>query len=179
MNVEEKIAAVRASNCVHNPTYRRKLRKLYAKCPEAAKILEIEVKSGRITEEEFPIKKVMKIDNINEPILYPTWWEPTFNTPQAFIGCENVLKENILEYKNLTKNEIRKILINESETNTRKYSYEEIEKWKNINKKRIYEMNKKMIEKYNAKSLKNKKNQEETNSDKEYEEIIIPKIKKN
>ena len=48
MNVEEKIAAVRASNCVHNPTYRRKLRKLYAKCPEAAKILEIEVKSGRI-----------------------------------------------------------------------------------------------------------------------------------
>ena len=36
-----------------------------------------------------------------------------------------------------------------------------------------------MREKYNAKSLKNKKNQEETNSDKEYEEIIIPKIKKN
>ena len=122
MNVEEEIAIVRASNCKHGPTYRRKLRKLYAKCPEAAKILDEEVKSGRLTEEEFPIKKVAKIKNPNEPILYPTWWEATFNTPQAYIGCENVLKENILEYKNLTKNEIRKILINESETNTRKYS---------------------------------------------------------
>mgnify|MGYP000522560479 CR=1 FL=1 len=40
-------------------------------------------------------------------------------------------------------------------------------------------MNKKMREKYKAKSFKNKKIQEETNSDKEYEEIIIPKIKKN
>ena len=179
MNVEEEIAIGRASNCKHGPTYRRKLRKLYAKCPEAAKILDEEVKSGRLTEEEFPIKKVAKIKNPNEPILYPTWWEATFNTPQAYIGCENVLKQNILEFQNLTKKEIRKILINESLSNSKKYSLEDIENWKNKNKKRIYEINQKMREKYKAKSFKNKKIQEETNSDKEYEEIIIPKIKKN
>ena len=126
---EERILAVRASNRRHNGSFRRKIRAIAAENPEAATIVENEIKIKQQTKEEFPVKKVMKIHNINEPILYPTWLEPTFNTPDAFIGCEEVLKNNIIEFKNMSEKEIRKQLVEEYKTNHKLYSTDEISAW--------------------------------------------------
>ncbi len=142
MNVEEKIAHVRASTPSHNATYRRKLRKLYQQSPKVMVIIEKEIENGNQTIHEFEVTNVgtiKRLDN-NTPYLYNVEWANSINTPDTFIGCEGTLRKFVPEYKNKTDLEIRDELINQ------------------------YNFNKSL---------------EEAISDKEYEDIIIPKIRKN
>ena len=128
MNVEEKVAALRASTRKRNGSFRRKIRQLYQENAEAAQILEKQVNDGNLTEHEFELNSVEKVRrNNNAPYLYKVNWDDTINGPDAFIP----------EFFNKTENEIREELIKQ------------------------YKFNQSLAD------------------EREYEDIIIPKIRKN
>ena len=77
------------------------------------------------------------------------------------------LKDNLEEFKNKSIDEIRQKLINEYNFNSRMRKNEEFNDWIDKNQKRIFEANKRIRQKYTKVS------------DKEYEDIVIPKIRKN
>ncbi len=169
MSIEAEVAKIRATTRKHNGSFRRKIRRLYQENPEAAKIVEKEVSLGNQTEDEFPIKSIIKIPKHEEtdPFTYLVWWGKTINRPEAFIGCEQALKDNLEEFKNKSIDEIRQKLINEYNFNSRMRKNEEFNDWIDKNQKRIFEANKRIRQKYTKVS------------DKEYEDIVIPKIRKN
>ena len=118
MNVEEKVAALRASTRKRNGSFRRKIRQLYQENAEAAQILEKQVNDGNLTEHEFELNSVEKVRrNNNAPYLYKVNWDDTINGPDAFIGNESVLKKFIPEFFNKTENEIREELIKQYKFN--------------------------------------------------------------
>ena len=57
----DEISAIRASCRKHNGSYRRKLRKLYSETPAAAQIVEAQVDSGNLTEQEFDFVSVEEV----------------------------------------------------------------------------------------------------------------------
>ena len=144
MSIEAEVAKIRATTRKHNGSFRRKIRRLYQENPEAAKIVEKEVSLGNQTEDEFPIKSIIKIPKHEEtdPFAYLVWWGKIII-------------------------EIRQKLINEYNFNSRMRKNEEFNDWIDKNQKRIFEANKRIRQKYTKVS------------DKEYEDIVIPKIRKN
>ena len=108
----DEISAIRSSCRKHNGSYRRKLRKLYSECPAAAQIVESQVDNGNLTEHEFDFVSVEEVKrSLNDPYLYKVAWADTENGPDAFIGNEKHFKKYIPEYRNMSDEEIRHILV--------------------------------------------------------------------
>ena len=108
----DEISAIRSSCRKHNGSYRRKLRKLYSENPAAGQIVEAQVADGNLTEQEFEFISIEKIRRIDEdPYLYKVAWADTENGPDAFIGNEKHFKKYIPEYRNMSDEEIRDILV--------------------------------------------------------------------
>ena len=81
------VGEYRASCRKHNGSYRRKLRKLYSETPAAAQIVEAQVDSGNLTEQEFDFVSVEEVKrSLNDPYLYKVAWADTENGPDAFIN---------------------------------------------------------------------------------------------
>ena len=108
----DEISAIRSSCRKHNGSYRRKLRKLYSENPAAGQIVEAQVADGNLTEQEFEFISIEKIRRTDEdPYLYKVAWADTENGPDAFIGNEKHFKKYIPEYRNMSDEEIRHILV--------------------------------------------------------------------
>ena len=108
----DEISAIRSSCRKHNGSYRRKLRKLYSENPAAGQIVEAQVADGNLTEQEFEFISIEKIRRTDEdPYLYKVAWADTENGPDAFIGNEKHFKKYIPEYRNMSDEEIRDILV--------------------------------------------------------------------
>ena len=123
----DEISAIRASCRKHNGSYRRKLRKLYSETPAAAKIVEAQVDSGNLTEQEFDFVSVEEVErSLNDPYLYKVAWADTENGPDAFIGNEKHLKKYIPQFRDKNEDEIRQELIKQFNYNKSLEEYEDI-----------------------------------------------------
>ena len=123
----DEISAIRASCRKHNGSYRRKLRKLYSETPAAAQIVEAQVDSGNLTEQEFDFVSVEEVErSLNDPYLYKVAWADTENGPDAFIGNEKHLKKYIPQFRNKSEDEIRQELIKQFNYNKSLEEYEDI-----------------------------------------------------
>ena len=123
----DEISAIRASCRKHNGSYRRKLRKLYSETPAAAQIVEAQVDSGNLTEQEFDFVSVEEVErSLNDPYLYKVAWADTENDPDAFIGNEKHLKKYIPQFRDKNEDEIRQELIKQFNYNKSLEEYEDI-----------------------------------------------------
>ena len=123
----DEISAIRASCRKHNGSYRRKLRKLYSETPAAAQIVEAQVDSGNLTEQEFDFVSVEEVErSLNDPYLYKVAWADTENGPDAFIRNEKHLKKYIPQFRDKNEDEIRQELIKQFNYNKSLEEYEDI-----------------------------------------------------